>query len=196
MTNEEILSAIITFTDNAHGTQARKYSPERYIEHPKRVMATLRQYTDDVAVLAAALMHDVLEDTPVTADDIRKFLFDLVDTDTVERTIGLVIELTDVYVKDKYPKWNRRQRKTKEMERVVKTSYMAQTIKYADIIDNTDAIVYADQEFAGVFLNECKALLKRMNQGNPDLYDRAVKWVDKGLLQLKKNMSAGNGQDH
>jgi (p)ppGpp synthase/HD superfamily hydrolase len=61
---EKILAAITDFADIAHGSQMRKYTPERYIVHPARVMRLCQEYTDDVTVLAAALLHDVLEDTP------------------------------------------------------------------------------------------------------------------------------------
>lgn len=191
---ETILTAVTDFADKAHGEQTRKYSPERYIEHPKRVMATVRQYTNDIAMLAAALLHDVLEDTSVTVGEIRTFLADLVDTDTVERTAVLVQELTDVYVKKNYPTWNRRRRMAAEMVRIEKNSPDAQTIKYADIMDNCDSIVDRDHEFAGVFLNECRALLQRINKGNPALYQRAVQRVDNALEQLKHNIKDANEQ--
>jgi (p)ppGpp synthase/HD superfamily hydrolase len=61
---EKILQEIIQFADLAHGKQVRRYTSERYIVHPVRVMETCRQYTNDISVLAAAILHDVLEDTP------------------------------------------------------------------------------------------------------------------------------------
>jgi (p)ppGpp synthase/HD superfamily hydrolase len=189
---ETILAAVTAFADKAHGDQVRKYTPERYIEHPKRVMETCRQYTHDVAILSAALMHDVLEDTPVTAEEIRRFLSGIMDEAAEKRTVALVQELTDVYVTKNYPKWNRRKRKAKEAERMEKTSPAAQSIKYADIMDNCDAIVYNDREFAGVFLNECRTLLKKMNLGNKELYQRAVQMVDNALLQLKGGSGSAN----
>ncbi|WP_297333190.1 hypothetical protein [Flavobacterium sp.] len=41
MTKEEILHRIREYADDAHGSQMRKYTPERYIVHPVRVMETL-----------------------------------------------------------------------------------------------------------------------------------------------------------
>ena len=72
------------------------------------------------------------------------------------RTTSLVVELTDVYTKAAYPRWNRRKRKRKESERIQKTSSDSQTIKYADIIDNCKEIVEHDPDFAGLFLMECR----------------------------------------
>jgi (p)ppGpp synthase/HD superfamily hydrolase len=71
---ETVLAAITAFADRAHGQQTRRYTPERYIVHPVRVMELCREYTPDEAVLAAALLHDVLEDTPVTRAQMTEFL--------------------------------------------------------------------------------------------------------------------------
>lgn len=183
---DEIIKQVTEFTDKAHGEQTRKYTPDRYIVHPVRVMEICRKITDDIAVLSAALMHDVLEDTPVRKSEIKDFLLTLMDTNTAEKTVRLVVELTDVYVKADYPKMNRRTRKSKEAARMEQTSAEAQTIKYADIIDNCREIVNHDRDFAKVFLNECRALLRRMNKGDKNLYKEAVDMVDMNLARLKK----------
>lgn len=184
MNKEEILKQVRDFADRAHGNQRRKYTPDRYIVHPVRVMELSRAYNDALPVLAAALLHDVLEDTPTTEDDILEFLQGLMEEEDARKTVKLVVELSDVYVKDNYPKWNRRKRKAAEVERLSNTSPEAQTIKYADIIDNSVEIVSHDVDFGRVFLRECRALLKGMNQGHPELYQRAIDTVNQGLEQL------------
>jgi (p)ppGpp synthase/HD superfamily hydrolase len=78
---EEILQQVRDFADKAHGGQMRKYTPERYIVHPVRVMNICREYTSDVTILAAALLHDVIEDTPVKKEEIREFLLTLLPPD-------------------------------------------------------------------------------------------------------------------
>ncbi len=185
MTDADILNRIQNFADNAHGTQMRKYTSDRYIVHPVRVMELLKEYTSDIAVLAAALLHDVLEDTLTTKEDIRKFLSTLMDTSTADRTVILVVELTDVYTKEAYPQWNRGQRKTLELERAAKTSGLAQTIKYADIIDNCKEIVEHDRHFARLFLSECKRLLDKITEGDKALYEKAKEVVQAGIRKLK-----------
>lgn len=179
------LEKIIEFTDKAHGEQMRKYTPERYIVHPVRVMKTCKKYTDDLPVLAAAILHDVLEDTPVTKHELERFLSTVMDDKKAKRTVSLVVELTDVFVWDAYPRMNRKKRKEKEMERLEKTSPDSQTIKYADIIDNCNEIVEHDRDFAKVFLNECKRLLKKIPKGNQELYRKAVELVDDRLSRLR-----------
>jgi (p)ppGpp synthase/HD superfamily hydrolase len=187
---EDILKTITEFTDKAHGTQMRKYAPDRYIVHPVRVMNLCRNYTNDLTVLAAALMHDVLEDTPVTKEEIREFLLTGMDASAADRTVALVVELTDVYVKADYPKLNRRTRKAKERDRIATTSGEAQTIKYADIIDNCKEIVGEDPDFADVFLRECHQLLQRMEAGNAELRQIAFDTVARGraVLRQQKNV--------
>ena len=100
---DAILEKVKVFADQAHGDQRRKYSNERYIFHPLRVMENCRNYTDDMAVLAAALLHDVLEDTKVTREEMDNFLREIMPEVMAARTLDLVIELTDVYTKKNYP---------------------------------------------------------------------------------------------
>ena len=175
------LSHIISFADQAHGEQLRKYSPERYIVHPVRVMETCRKYTDDIAVLAAAILHDVLEDTAVKKEEIRNFLKDILTQNQADKTIRIVEELTDVFVKSKYPHLNRRQRKSKELERLKKISPEAQTIKYADILDNSIEIAEQDPEFAPVYLKESRNILKQLKNGDAELRSEVMHVLDELL---------------
>lgn len=181
MNDQAILEKVIVFTDTAHGEQMRKYTPDRYIVHPIRVMNLVREYNTDVTVLSAAILHDVLEDTPVTPEVMRSFLLTVFNATEASRTLELVQELTDVYIKASYPAYNRRRRKTMEAERMAKTSPEAQTIKYADIIDNCREIVRHDVSFARVFLAECKKLLKVMRKGEPALLQKAEELVEQNL---------------
>ena len=188
--DDEILRQVTAFTDNAHGSQKRKYSPDRYIVHPVRVMELCRAHTTDITVLSAALLHDVLEDTAVSKSAITHFLSDLMDAPKAKRTLLLVEELTDQYVKSAYPSFNRRRRKALELERMSTISADAQTIKYADIIDNCKEIVLKDPDFAKVFLNECLKLLKELKDGNKELYKMACDEVARGLSLLDKKHMA------
>ena len=58
----------------AHEGQTRKESDVPYIVHPMAVALILARYGFPETVQAAALVHDVVEDTPVTLDDIREEL--------------------------------------------------------------------------------------------------------------------------
>jgi guanosine-3',5'-bis(diphosphate) 3'-pyrophosphohydrolase len=183
---DELLEKIQAFAAQYHNGQTRKYSSESYIHHLIRVKDMLTAYTQDETILAAALLHDIIEDTPVTREDLKKFLTSITEEEKAVRISNLVDELTDVYVKDKYPQWNRRKRKAMELKRLEKTSAASQTVKYADIIDNCRLIVKDDPEFAGTFLNECLTLLKKINKGDPLLYNKAKERVEGELRKLKQ----------
>lgn len=181
---DDVLEKVKAYADKAHGTQERKYSQERYIAHPLRVMQTCRRYTEALPTLAAALLHDVLEDTPVTKAQLHRFLLTVMAEEDASQTTVLVVELTDVFTKTAHPRWNRKKRKLKEAERIQQTSGESQTVKYADIIDNCREIVQHDPDFARVFLRECKNLLRVMKKGREGLYAEAVETVNRCLGQV------------
>jgi guanosine-3',5'-bis(diphosphate) 3'-pyrophosphohydrolase len=178
---DQVLEQIRDFADRAHGDQLRKYTPDRYIVHPIRLMERLQEITDDNTMLAGALLHDVLEDTPTTADDILEFLATLMGRTAAQKTTRLVIELTDIYVKSAYPRLNRRERKQKEAQRMRTVSAEAQTIKYADILDNSLEIIHQDVDFAAVYLKESRQLLKAMTKGDATLRAAALETIQNGL---------------
>jgi len=186
MHQEEILFAVREYAENAHGEQMRKYTPEPYMVHPLRVMELLKEYTNDTAMLAAALLHDVLEDTPVKPGEMLEFLETLMDKKMAKETLDLVVELTDVYIKKDYPHLNRKQRKALEQERVGGTSANTQTIKYADIIDNCSEIVKHDRHFAAVYIVECMKNLQAMDKGDEKLRERAMKLLREKKAELRK----------
>jgi hypothetical protein len=182
----EILQQVKEFADKSHGNQTRKYTGQRYIVHPVEVMEICSEYTDNISILAAALLHDVLEDTPVTEEELLDFLLKIMPEKGAKKTLDLTVELTDVYTKDAYPQFNRRVRKDKEHQRSSKTSWGAQTIKYADIISNSIDISKHDKNFGPKFLNEVRSQLKTMNHGHPKLYKRAVETVNKCISEINR----------
>lgn len=155
-------------------------------------METCREYTQELPVLAAALLHDVLEDTAISPRELHAFLTSVMDAGVAAINHHLVVELTDVYVKSEYPQLNRRTRRTKEAERIAGVSAEAQTIKYADIIDNTVDIAKQENDFALVYIRESKQKLQLIDKGVPALYERAVKTVDEALQAffVKANIKA------
>jgi guanosine-3',5'-bis(diphosphate) 3'-pyrophosphohydrolase len=170
---DPVLEQVRDFADNAHGGQLRKYSPDRYIVHPVRVMERCAEFGASRAQLAAALMHDVLEDTNVTEEDMLRFLRSVMEEAEAIHTLELVIALTDVYTTSAYPQWKRRRRKEAEVERMRDILPEAQTIKYADIIDNTLDIVKNDPNFAPRFLKRSAASC--WQQWMPEIR-RCVRW--------------------
>ena len=183
---DETLVKIKQFAAEAHKGQKRKYTDEPYIVHPIKVMETCSMYTSDIAVLGAALLHDVLEDTEITAEELQVFLQSVMEEESAADCLRYTVELTDVFVKARYPQWNRRQRKRKELERLARISGNAQTVKYADIIDNSREISNHDKQFSIKLLREYKAVLKVLTRGMDSLRVEAIKSVDFGLAGQEK----------
>src|SRR3954465_6830525 len=108
MSKPRVIDLVEAYATKAHGEQRRKYTPEPYIVHPVRVMKLCAEYTDKTTILYAALLHDVLEDTDVDEQQMFSFLKSVMTTNEARETLLLVVELTDVYIKDDYPHLNRR----------------------------------------------------------------------------------------
>ena len=125
----------------AHRNQRRKYEDVPYMVHPIRVARIVHEYTDDANVIAAAMMHDVLEDTDVTAEEMRRVFGDPM-TD-------LVLEVTDV---SRPSDGKSAVRKEKDKEHLAKSSPGGAIIKLADLIDNCVSITAHDKGFAPIYL--------------------------------------------
>lgn len=61
----------VTMATEAHHGQVRKFSNTPYVLHPIRVSRVVHAHTDSIEMASAAVLHDVLEDTNVTADTMR-----------------------------------------------------------------------------------------------------------------------------
>jgi hypothetical protein len=127
-----------------------------------------------------------LEDTAVSENDLKKFLKEVMAPKEADKTLKLVVELTDVYINENYPELNRRKRKNKEAERLMKADPDAQTVKYADSIDNAVDITKNDKDFAKRFIPEIQFLLSKMDKGIPELYQEAQKTIKNCFKELKK----------
>lgn len=167
----------LNFARDAHAEQKRKYTEEPYIEHPKRVAELVRTVEHTSEMICAAYLHDVVEDTPVSIEEIEsRFGKEVAD---------LVEELTDEYMKEKYPHLNRKKRKEREVARQAEMSVQAKTIKLADVIDNTRDIVVNDEDFARKYIPEMEALTNVLRQGDPQLFEQAWHEVQRGKKILK-----------
>ena len=152
----------IWFATQAHAGQTRKYTGEPYVNHPVEVMQLVSTVTDDPEILAAAVLHDVVEDTPATIMNI-KIGFN-------RRVAELVDDLTDV---SKPEDGNRATRKELDRQHTAKASPDAKTIKLADLISNSRSIMKDDPNFAKVYMKEKAALLEVLTEGNTILFKQA-----------------------
>ena len=145
-----------------HADQVRRYTFEPYINHPAAVVELVRSVPHTEKMLAAAWMHDLIEDTKITSSDIRGSFGNEIAI--------LVNQVTDV---SKPSDGNRAVRKAIDQGHLALASPAAKTIKLADLIDNISSIVEHDPKFAEVYLREKSVLLNVLREGNPDLWVKA-----------------------
>jgi GTP pyrophosphokinase len=69
--DQKKIKTAFLFAEKAHQNQKRK-SGKPYIQHPLQVTYYLAQLKLDAATLSAALLHDVVEESSVSADDLKK----------------------------------------------------------------------------------------------------------------------------
>jgi (p)ppGpp synthase/HD superfamily hydrolase len=153
-----------TFATAAHAAvaQLRKYTNEPYIVHPAEVVQILKTRPHDPEMVAAAWLHDVVEDTGVSIEVIR--------AEFGSKVSDLVGWLTDV---SRPEQGNRAVRKAIDRAHTAAAPAEAQTIKLCDLISNTRSIVEHDAEFARVYLAEKRLLLEVMTKADPELMRRA-----------------------
>ena len=68
----DVLKKAILFATEKHMGVFRKGTKTPYITHPMEAMAIVSTMTDDEEVLAAAVLHDTVEDTDATAEEITR----------------------------------------------------------------------------------------------------------------------------
>ncbi len=156
------------FATAAHAAvgQVRKYTFEPYIVHPAEVAAIVATVPHTEAMLAAAWLHDTVEDTGVTIETIR--------TEFGAEVAELVGWLTDV---SRPEHGNRAHRKALDRAHTAAAPAAAQTVKLADLIANTRSIMAHDETFAKTYLEEKRLLLAVMNKGDPTLMAKARRHV-------------------
>lgn len=156
------------FAEAAHAgiDQRRKYTGEPYITHPAAVVELVRSVPHTEAMIIAAWLHDTVEDTAVTLDE--------VECEFGTEVAALVGHLTDV---SRPEDGNRKKRKAIDRDHTAKASAAAKTIKLADLIDNTHSIVERDPEFAKVYLIEKAALLEVLRDGDTVLWAKATAMI-------------------
>lgn len=176
---------LLEFVKTQHGEQKRKYTGLPYWTHLLSVAEIVSEYKSVLGV-EIALCHDLIEDTKCTREELDTFLKGI-KYDYEERVIIVndVIHLTDQYTHEAYPDLNREARKNLEAARLVDISSNAQTVKYADIIDNTSSIVKYDPGFARVYLKEINKKIYKMNRGNPKLYKTCLECVEMACKTLR-----------
>lgn len=174
------------FAAAAHGSigQKRKYTGAPYITHPEKVLFLFQnsggKYRDDPCLQAVCLLHDVVEDTPVTADLLSKH-FPM-----------QVVEYVLILSKDESFKGTREQRKTHYFARVKQGGGAAQTIKLADLSHNSVNLAHYDPEFARVFAREFEQAIWLFSEAVPEMLELARV----ALRRLERGLAVKLGEQH
>lgn len=159
--NNTRLQSTLELATTAHAAQQRKYTGEPYIVHPTSVAIAIEREGGTESQIAAALLHDVVEDTEVNAEQLRARLHQIWGAVQADEIFKMVIELTDVYTRQEFPELNRRTRKLLEAERLAAISNEAKQIKLKDIEDNKRSIEL-DPDFAKVWNQEAEQIINHL----------------------------------
>ena len=167
---------LLDFVKHAHDFQLRKYTNEPYWTHPYAVAELVSRYTQRTGSIEVALCHDLYEDTAITHVSLRDELGRL-GYSTIDQIFILngVDALTDVLTPETYTHMNRKERKSFEAHRLGKIHGDFQTIKYADLIHNTQSIMQHDLGFAKKYIAEKREMLNLMRTGQMDLFVECYK---------------------
>ena len=178
MRDHALEAAAAALAGYAHGSvgQKRKYTNEPYIVHPMEVAAIVSGVTDDSRMIAAAWLHDVIEDTGFSIAYVENLLIELGGFPTeVWVVMKYVHELTD---QSKPEDGNRAVRKKIDRDFLAKSSPETATIKLADMMSNTTSITHYDPNFAKVYMAEKRELLQVLKHGDKSLWDHASRIVE------------------
>ena len=130
--NTELLDRAIIFAVRAHAGTERRGKGFPYIVHPMEAMEIVATMTPDQELLAAAALHDTVEDTDVTVDQIRAEFGD--------RIANLVAAESDAFVEGVSEEDSWHARKQAAIDRLAKAPHDAKMVALGDKLSNMSAI--------------------------------------------------------
>src|SRR5580698_367491 len=135
-TNEDLLNRAYVYAMRAHGEQKRA-SGDPYISHPLEVAAILTDLKLDDATIAAALLHDTIEDTDATRAEIDRLF---------GHEIGLLVEgLTKLKRLDLVSKEAKQAENLRKLLLAIADDVRVLLIKLADRLHNMRTLEYQPQ---------------------------------------------------
>ena len=130
-----ILDKAIVFAVKAHAGTARRGKTFPYIVHPMEAVEIVATMTSDQELLAAAVLHDTVEDTEVSLNDIRR--------EFGPRVAKLVEEESDVLMEGVSEEDSWHSRKQAAIDRLSHASRDAKIVALGDKLSNA-RIIYRD----------------------------------------------------
>ena len=141
--DSDLLDRAIVFAVRAHAGTERRGKGFPYIVHPMEAMSIVATMTADQELLAAAALHDTVEDTDVTVEQIRAEFGD--------RVASLVAEESDAFVEGVPAEDSWHWRKQAAIDRMSRASRDAKMVALGDKLSNMRAIA-RDYAVQGDFL--------------------------------------------
>ena len=130
--DSELLDRAIVFAVNAHHNTERRGKGFPYIVHPMEAMEIVATITPDQELLAAAALHDTIEDTDVTVEQIREAFG--------ERVANLVHTESDQQIEGVSEEDSWHDRKQAAINRLAAASHDAKIVAMGDKLSNMRAI--------------------------------------------------------
>ena len=162
--NTDLLDEAIIFAVNAHKGAERRGKGFPYIVHPMEAVAIVSTMTGDQELLAAAALHDTVEDTDVTAADIEaKF---------GRRIAALVAAESDEYTEGVSAEDSWHARKQAAIIRLKNADHDAKIVAMGDKLSNMRAIARDYDEIGD-------ALWQRFHTTDPKEHE----WHYRGLAE-------------
>lgn len=127
-----LLDRAIVFAVKAHAGTERRGKGFPYIVHPLEAMEIVSTITPDQELLAAAVLHDTVEDTEVTEEQIRKEFGD--------RVASIVASESDTFEEGVKEEDSWHVRKQAAIERLASASMDAKIVALGDKLSNMRAI--------------------------------------------------------
>ena len=135
------------FAYKAHKGMKRKGKELPFTYHLELVNKILKTLTTDDEILAAGWLHDVIEDTPITLDELKK------------EFNSKICYYVDLETEDKSLPW--KDRKLKQIEELRRNNFEVALIAYADKMANMT-------EMDSDYQLEKEKLWKRFNRGKDE----------------------------
>ena len=170
-------------------SQLRKYTNEPYIVHPAEVVRIVMSVPHSEAMLAAAWLHDTVEDVFVAAQGLpREEGIEIIRAEFGDEVADIVDGLTDVSRKED---GNRATRKAIDRAHSGDAPAEVHTVKLADLISNSKSILEHDANFAVTYLAEKALLLEVLTKGDPTLHAQATAILKQGQEELLQRALSG-----
>ncbi len=171
----KLIQEALMLAIKAHDGQRRKYTGEPYSMHPIGVSKIVETVEHTPEMIAAALLHDVVEDTEVTFREIK---------DIFGSTVAEYVHYcTNVSEKDD---GNRKFRKKMDADHFALGPAESQTIKVADLIHNSQTIIPHDQKFFHkAYKYEKQYMMDVLTKADPILKGQAQIMLDESWNPVK-----------